>query len=144
MMTFKTKWLNKKGANLALECKKDGLFKNYDIIETIQTLEVWAIKFRGNYSFRKDYVGPQGFLTKLIPKMWWNRGAWLHDGWFEYMGKAGEFGVFNFENANKFFDICNKVNTPKKSKFKWINKIAYLAVSTLGRFAIESNKKETK
>lgn len=140
---FKTQWMNKKAIDLILETKRAGIFKNYDIIETLQTLEIWAIEFRGNYSFRSDYVGPKGFLTKLIPKMWWNRGAWLHDGWFEYMSEVGEFGVFNFENANKFFDICNKVNTPKeKGKCsKFLNKIAYFAVSALGRLAI---KKVTK
>lgn len=134
---FLTPWMNKKAADLILECKRTQIFNNYDIIETLQTLECWAIKYRGKYSFRKDYVGPEGFFTKIIPKLWWNRGAWLHDGWFEYISEVGELGIFKFEKANEFFDICNKVNSPKEYRNNWLNKIAYFAVSTFGRFAIK-------
>lgn len=139
---FKTSWMNKKAIDLIIECKHEKIFRNSDIIDSLQTVEIWAIKFRGEYDFRKDYVGPKGFLTKIIPKFWWNRGAWLHDGWFEYMSEVGECGIFNFENANTFFDICNKVNTPtdKGRCSKVLNKIAYFAVSVFGRFAMKSKK----
>lgn len=137
---FKTPWMNKKSDRLISLCEEENIFGKSDIIESIQTVEQWALKYEGAFSFRKDYVGPKGFLTNMIPKLWWNRGAWIHDGWFKNIEINGEFGFINLSNANKFFNICNKVNTPKESKFKWINKIAYLAVSVFSRFVIKKRK----
>ena len=141
---FKTQWMNSKAVPLILACKRAGIFGILDIVECIQKIEDNAIKEEGAWNYKKDYVGPKGFWTKVIPKFWWNRGAWIHDGWFKFLEKYGEFGFWTFSNANKFFDICNKINIPEKKKgffSKFMNKVSYLSVSVFGRFAIKKRKK---
>lgn len=137
---FKNKVLEDRKVDIVLALSRSGIFENKDIVEQIQSVELIAIKHIGFYNKSKDYVGPNGVLTKLVPRLWMNLGAYLHDGLYAEI-ENNPAAQFNKEQADLIFKIINSVYKPKWIRWTSVLGTAYYkSVDMFGSIFLERKR----
>lgn len=103
-------------------------------------LEEYTIRTQGWYHESKDYVGPKGVLTCLIPKIWMNVAAYLHDGAYQAVEEC-VFSWMTKDIADKLFRVIGDVYDPNKTGESKMTIVYYSAVKWLGKFFLKRGNK---
>ena len=94
----------KKTAQETLSKYQKYVSDNYGIHSFVWSHIIYMTQqYMGDYDTEIDYVGPGKFLTKLIPKLCFNEGAYCHDGGYRAI-EAKDIPFWFYEQYRNAFD----------------------------------------
>lgn len=141
---FHNKVLYNREEEIITAVMRDKVFDNspeIEVKELLYKIEKHTIDKIGWYYPHKDYVGPNGILTHLIPPAHMNIPAYLHDGAYHAIENS-IFSWLNQELADKLFKSLGEVfENDKDTKPSITTKLYYSAVKWFGKFFLKAGKK---